>query len=154
MNWEFGSSVGKLLYIELINNKVLWYSTGNYIQYPVINHNGKEYERMYMYVYIYNWIIHYIFIYIYKLNHFASQQKLTQHCNQLYFNKINSKSEKKKIKIKKFPQFFCSRRHCFGRDPGFLLSANHNKTLLLTCLGWCCLLAAHSTRGETVFTLT
>ena len=54
MNWEFGSSVGKLLYIELINNKVLLYSTGNYIQYPVINHNGKEYDRMYMYVYIYN----------------------------------------------------------------------------------------------------
>ena len=31
-------------YIEWINNKVLLYSTGNYIQYPVINHNGKEYE--------------------------------------------------------------------------------------------------------------
>ena len=24
-------------------NKVLLYSTGNYIQYPVVNHNGKEY---------------------------------------------------------------------------------------------------------------
>ena len=24
-------------------NKVLLYSTGNYIQYPVINHNEKEY---------------------------------------------------------------------------------------------------------------
>ena len=30
--------------IEWIN-KVLLYSTGNYIQYPVINHNGKEYEK-------------------------------------------------------------------------------------------------------------
>ena len=28
-----------------MNNKVLLYSPGNYIQYPVINHNGKEYER-------------------------------------------------------------------------------------------------------------
>ena len=35
----------KLLYIEWINNKVLLYSTGNYIQYPVINNNGKEYEN-------------------------------------------------------------------------------------------------------------
>ena len=27
------------------------YSTGNYIQYPLINHNGKEYEtRMYIYI--------------------------------------------------------------------------------------------------------
>ena len=26
------------------------YSTGNYIQYPVINCNGKEYEKEYIYV--------------------------------------------------------------------------------------------------------
>ena len=43
MNWDFGISKCKLLYIEWINNKVLVYSTGNYIQYLVINHNGKEY---------------------------------------------------------------------------------------------------------------
>ena len=37
--------------VAQINNKVLLYSTGNYIQYPVIDHNGKEYEkRMYVYV--------------------------------------------------------------------------------------------------------
>ena len=35
----------KLLYMEWINNKVLLYSTGNYIQYPVINHKGKEYFK-------------------------------------------------------------------------------------------------------------
>ena len=45
--------------IEWINSKVLLYSTENYIQYPGINHNGKEYE---------------IEFYIY-LNHFAVQQK-------------------------------------------------------------------------------
>ena len=28
-----------------MNNKVLLYSTRNYIQYLVINHNGKEYEK-------------------------------------------------------------------------------------------------------------
>ena len=35
----------KLLYIPWINNKVLQYSTGNYIQYLIINHNKKEYEK-------------------------------------------------------------------------------------------------------------
>lgn len=27
------------------NNKILLYGTGNYIQYPAINHNRKEYEK-------------------------------------------------------------------------------------------------------------
>ena len=49
MVWEFGVSRCKLLYIEWINIKVLLYSTGNYSQYPVINHNGKEYEKEYRY---------------------------------------------------------------------------------------------------------
>ena len=31
------------------NNKVLLYSTGNYVQYPMIHHNGKEYK---LYIYI------------------------------------------------------------------------------------------------------
>ena len=32
-------------------NKVLLYSTGNYIQYFVINHNRKEYEKeLYRYI--------------------------------------------------------------------------------------------------------
>ena len=64
LDWEFGTSRCKLLYIGWINKKVLLYSTGNYIQYPVTNHNGKEYEKK-MYVW---------------LNHFAVYQKLTQHC--------------------------------------------------------------------------
>ena len=42
-DWEFEMSRGKLLYIRWIN-KVLGCSTGKYIQYPVTNHNGKEYE--------------------------------------------------------------------------------------------------------------
>ena len=49
-DWEFGISRCKLLCIGWINSKVLLYSTGNYIQYPVINHNGKEYENEYMHV--------------------------------------------------------------------------------------------------------
>ena len=31
-------------------HKGLLYSTGNSMQYPVINHNGKEYEKEYEYV--------------------------------------------------------------------------------------------------------
>ena len=31
--------------IAWVNNKVLLYSTGDYIQYPVMNHNGDEYEK-------------------------------------------------------------------------------------------------------------
>ena len=37
----------------------------NYIQYPMINHNGKGYEKEYKYIW---------------LNHFAVQRKLMQHC--------------------------------------------------------------------------
>ena len=52
LDWEFRISRCKLLYIEWISNKVLLYSTGNYIQYPVINHIGKEFflkrKKMFM----------------------------------------------------------------------------------------------------------
>ena len=36
--------------IEWINNRVLLYSTENYIQYPMINHNGKECVYIYIYM--------------------------------------------------------------------------------------------------------
>ena len=49
-DWEFWISRCKLLYIEWIKNKVLLYSTGNYIHYPVINHIGKEYGKKNIYV--------------------------------------------------------------------------------------------------------
>jgi len=58
-SWIRKSLMCKLLNIEWINNKVLLYSIGNYIQYPVINHNRKEK------------------IYIYKTEYFAIWQKLT-----------------------------------------------------------------------------
>ena len=46
MDWEFGISRCKLLYIELDKQQgPTVYSTGNYIQHTVINHNGKEYEK-------------------------------------------------------------------------------------------------------------
>ena len=45
MDWEVGVS----RWLGWIN-KVPPQSTGNYIQYPVINHNGKEYEKECIYV--------------------------------------------------------------------------------------------------------
>ena len=35
----------KLSHIEWINNKILLYSTGEYIQYSLISYNGREYEK-------------------------------------------------------------------------------------------------------------
>ena len=43
MDGESGVSRCKPVYIEWINDKVLLYRTENYIQYSVINHNGKGY---------------------------------------------------------------------------------------------------------------
>ena len=45
MDQEFGISSCKVLYLEWIDDKVLLYSTGDLSQYPVINHNGKEYKK-------------------------------------------------------------------------------------------------------------
>ena len=50
MEWEVRLSRCKLLYTGWIHNKVLMYSTENYIQYPVINHNGKEFFKKRIYV--------------------------------------------------------------------------------------------------------
>ena len=47
-DWKFGISRCKLLYRGWIENKVLLYSIGNYIQYPGINHNGKKYDKEYI----------------------------------------------------------------------------------------------------------
>ena len=56
MDWEFGINKFKLLYIEWVSHKVLLYSTGNYILYHVINHNGKEYKKEYIYIYTHTYI--------------------------------------------------------------------------------------------------
>ena len=45
MDWESRVGRCKLLHLEGINNKVLLYSTGNYISSAEINHNGKEYFK-------------------------------------------------------------------------------------------------------------
>ena len=62
MDWEFGISRCKVLYIERINIKVLLYDMGDYIQYPVIIRNGKEYEEGCIYICIYICIYMHIYI--------------------------------------------------------------------------------------------
>ena len=53
LDGELEISRCKLVCIERTNNKFLLYSTGNYIQYSVIKHNGK-YEKECIYMYQYN----------------------------------------------------------------------------------------------------
>ena len=50
-DWELVISRCKQLYREWINNKIRLHSTEDYVQYPVINHNGKEYEKECIYMY-------------------------------------------------------------------------------------------------------
>ena len=49
--WAFAVNRYKLLHIEWISNKVLLYSSGNYIQSPGINHNENNIKNN-VYVYI------------------------------------------------------------------------------------------------------
>ena len=77
MEWEFGNSRCKLLYIQWKSNKVLLYSTGNCIQHPVINQNGKK-KNLYVY-----------------LSPFAIQQKLTQHCTATILQYTLKKKKRK-----------------------------------------------------------
>ena len=60
-------NLNKLLYTKWVN-KVLLYSTGNYIHYPVINHTGKNIKRMcvctHTHTYTHTYIYTYIHIYI------------------------------------------------------------------------------------------
>ena len=47
---EGGICSYNLLSIEWVNNKVLLYSTGNYIQNPLANYHEKECEKEHVYI--------------------------------------------------------------------------------------------------------
>ena len=70
MEWEPGVSRYKVLYTKWISYKVLLYSTRNCIQYPVINHNGKEHlkNNVYVCICVCVCVCVYIYIYIYIYN--------------------------------------------------------------------------------------
>ena len=48
--WSSEERSGWEINDNLENNKVLLYSTGDYIQYPVINHNEREYKKECTYI--------------------------------------------------------------------------------------------------------
>ena len=45
VDWKFGISRCKLLYVEWMNNKDLLHSTQNYSQYPVLNIMEKNMKK-------------------------------------------------------------------------------------------------------------
>ena len=45
VDWEFGVSICRQLHTEWINNRVLQLSTENYIQRPMMHHDGKEFFK-------------------------------------------------------------------------------------------------------------
>ena len=49
MDWEIGVSRCKLLHLEWTSNKVLLYSTGNYILSPGIDYDGNDYKKRNVY---------------------------------------------------------------------------------------------------------
>ena len=54
INWEFGiQTIVYTNHLYKINNKVLPCRTENCSQYLVINYNGKEPEKEYIYIYMY-----------------------------------------------------------------------------------------------------
>ena len=67
MNWEFGVSRYQLVYTGWIN-KVLLYSTEHYIQYPITIMEKNMKKNIYTHTHTHS-----------QQNHFAVQQKLTQH---------------------------------------------------------------------------
>ena len=82
-DWESGINRRKLAQTGWIN-KTLLYSTGNYIQYPEINHNGKEYKKEYIYICV--------CVYITESLCYTAEIK----CNivsQLYFNNFLLKNK-------------------------------------------------------------
>ena len=54
MEWEVGAGRCELLYKEGTQSKVPLHSIGEYVQYSVITHSGKEYEKIYIYIHTHN----------------------------------------------------------------------------------------------------
>ena len=52
MDWESGVSRCKLLHWEWISKEILLYSTGNYIQSLVMEHNGGQCEKKNICIYV------------------------------------------------------------------------------------------------------
>ena len=96
MDWEFGVGRCKLLHLKWISNEVLLYSTENYIQSLVMEHDGTWWKIIWeeecicqflLYSIVYIWVT---MLYIRNLHNIV---------NRLYFSKIFSKSINIKEKV-------------------------------------------------------
>ena len=56
MDWEFGVSRCKLLYLEWISNEILLYSTGDYIWSLVMNMMENNLRKKNIYIHTYTYI--------------------------------------------------------------------------------------------------
>ena len=52
MNWEIGIDKYTLIYVKLITNKDLMYSTWNPTQYSVMTYMGNESKKEWIHVYL------------------------------------------------------------------------------------------------------
>ena len=52
MGWEFEMSRCQLLGTDRISNRAQLHSTGDHIQYPTINHSGKDCEKEWAYAWL------------------------------------------------------------------------------------------------------
>ena len=50
MDWEFGVRKCPVLHLEWISSEILLYSTGNYIQSLVMEHDGRQHEKKNAYI--------------------------------------------------------------------------------------------------------
>ena len=113
MDWEFGISRCKLLHLERINNKVLLYSTGNYIQSLGIEHDGRLYEKknIYIHIYTHTWVT-----FLYSRNWYNI-------VNQLYFNK------NRKVKSSKTIKQMVTKTYCIAQGYLILCENLHGKLI-------------------------
>lgn len=56
MDREFGVSRCKLVHVEWINNETLLCSTGNSIQFPGIDHDGRQHTEKNAHIRVYDWV--------------------------------------------------------------------------------------------------
>ena len=81
--------------MEWTKDKVLLYSTGNYIQYPVINDNGKEDEKECVYVYVCVCVYIYIYTHIYNwITYCIVEINITLSINYTSIKYIKNKKKK------------------------------------------------------------
>ena len=122
-DWKFEISRCKLLFLGRINNKVLMCSTGNYIQYPMINHNEKIFKNVHMCV----------------TESLCCTAEIGTALSQLYFSKKKLKNEiKLKVDFKSWYLEKKKERLEVGSKGKRLRKSMKLLTFILRTYGWGC----------------